>query len=223
LAQLQAMIVGPVGRSIPWCIPWCLPVHSGGRRGGVQVRTGALRRAQRRRRGDASAHLCDPPRGSHGRVGPAAARWRAHWPDFNRDCAVEAPVRTGALRRAQRRRSTAHRCAPARAAEARAQRVREHVPRFGSCTWPTACFGSAAGNERWTPWRKHPLVYPGAPVRTGALLRAPRRRVSAHWCAPARAVEAPRRRQCEPMRILLSPAPARSGLGSDSPVEHQQD
>ncbi len=42
LAQQQAMNVGPVGGSIPWCIPWCLPVRSGGRRGGAPVRTGAL-------------------------------------------------------------------------------------------------------------------------------------------------------------------------------------
>ncbi len=100
LAQLQAMNVGPVGGSIPWCIPWCLLVRSGGRRGGAPVRNGALRRAPRRRRGGASAHRFDPPRGSRGRVGPAAARWRAHWPDFNRDSAAEAPVRTHAIRRA---------------------------------------------------------------------------------------------------------------------------
>ncbi len=37
------------------------------------------------------------PRGSRGLVGPAAARWRAHWPNFNMDGAAEAPVRNGAL------------------------------------------------------------------------------------------------------------------------------
>jgi hypothetical protein len=37
------------------------------------------------------------PRGSSGRVGPAAARWHANWPDFNRDGAAEAPVRTSVL------------------------------------------------------------------------------------------------------------------------------
>ncbi len=91
------MNVGHVGGSIPWCIPWCLPMRSGALRGGAPVRTGALRGAPRRHRGGASAHRCDPPRGSSGRVGPAAARLRAHWPDFNRDCAAEAPVRTSAL------------------------------------------------------------------------------------------------------------------------------
>ncbi len=44
------------------------------------------------------------PRGSRGGVGPAAARWCAHWPDFNKDGAAEAPVRTNARRGSGRRR-----------------------------------------------------------------------------------------------------------------------
>ncbi len=143
LAQPQAMNVGPIGGSIPWCIPWCLLSHiaacacCGWEASPRALRCALARAAEAPRRRQCApmrsaarqprSSRADPPRSYTARRirhRPPPSRWQPS-PGSDSD---PAHAGTGALlsriRRAQ------------------------------------ACFGSAAGNECRARWRKHPLVYP---------------------------------------------------------------